>query len=326
MNQDRNKLLSKIAYLYYIENLNQSQIAAKLGIYRTSISRMLTEARNAGIVKIEIENFDTNMFKLENYVKEKYSLESLEIIPNEFDDTPTILSERISQVAAGVLRSLIDDNMKIGFSWGKSLSNLVDLIHSKSVRNVHFYPLAGGPSHIHAKYHVNTLIYEMSRKFHGECTFMNATIVQENKLLADGILQSRYFENLKNSWKDLDISVVGIGDFSNKGKHQWLDMLTEDDFKELTKVKTVGEICCRFFDSKGKEVYENLQERTIAISLEDLKNIPQSLAVAYGDTKVSSILSVLRANLVNHLITDKNTILKVLEEDGDLTFREILGE
>jgi len=69
MNQDRNKLLSKIAYLYYIENLNQSQIAAKLGIYRTSISRMLTEARNAGIVKIEIENFDTNMFKLENYVK-----------------------------------------------------------------------------------------------------------------------------------------------------------------------------------------------------------------------------------------------------------------
>ena len=58
MNQDRNKLLSKIAYLYYIENLNQSQIAAKLGIYRTSISRMLTEARNAGIVKIEIENFD----------------------------------------------------------------------------------------------------------------------------------------------------------------------------------------------------------------------------------------------------------------------------
>ncbi|MBM0887482.1 hypothetical protein JQN32_25390, partial [Escherichia coli] len=83
--------------------LSQLQIAAKLGIYRTSISRMLTEAGNVGIVKIAIENFDTNMFKLENYVKEKYSLESLEIIPNEFDDTPTILSERISQVAAGVL-------------------------------------------------------------------------------------------------------------------------------------------------------------------------------------------------------------------------------
>lgn len=103
-------------------------------------------------------------------------------------------------------------------------------------------------------------------------------------------------------------------------------MLIEDDFKELTKVKTVGEICCRFFDSKGKEVYENLQERTIAISFEDLKNIPQSLAVAYGDTKVSSILSVLRANLINHLITDKNTILKVLEEDGDFSFRNILCE
>lgn len=326
MNQDRNKLLSKIAYLYYIENLNQAQIAESLGIYRTTISRMLTEARNEGIVKIEIENFDTSLFKLESYVKEKYGLEGLEIVSNEFDDTPEILSDRISQIAAGVLRNLITDNMKVGFSWGKSLSNLVDSINTKSVRNAHFYPLAGGPSHIHAKYHVNTLIYEMSRKFHGECTFMNATIIQENKLLADGILHSRYFEDLKNSWKELDVAVVGIGDFSGKGKHQWLDMLTEKDFTNLHQSGAVGEICCRFFDQEGSAVCPDLQERTIAISLEDLKKIPNSLAVAYGDVKVPAILSVLRAGLVSHLVTDKKTIIEALALDGDAIFQDIVSE
>ena len=71
---------------------------------------------------------------------------------------------------------------------------------------------------------------------------------------------------------------------------------------------------------------KKINGRETDVSLEDLKNIPQSLAVAYGDTKVSAILSVLRANLVNHLITDKNTILKVLEEDGDFSFRNILCE
>ena len=39
---------------------------------------------------------------------------------------------------------------------------------------------AGGPSHIHARYHVNTLIYSMASKFHGECHFINASVIQEN--------------------------------------------------------------------------------------------------------------------------------------------------
>ncbi len=37
----------------------------------------------------------------------------------------------------------------------------------------------------------------MSRKFHGECTFMDATIVQENKLLVDGICN----QDILKIWK-----------------------------------------------------------------------------------------------------------------------------
>ena len=67
-------------------------------------------------------------------------------------------------------------------------------------------------------------------------------------------------------------------------------------------------------------VYQHLQNRTIAISLKNLKKVPLSLAFAYGSQKSAAILAVLRAGYVNHLVTDESTILKMLELDGDRSF------
>ena len=54
MKDERKKLLAKLAYLYYVEDKSQSQIAAETGIYRTTVSRILADANNEGVVKIEI--------------------------------------------------------------------------------------------------------------------------------------------------------------------------------------------------------------------------------------------------------------------------------
>ncbi|MCY7016194.1 sugar-binding transcriptional regulator [Streptococcus sanguinis] len=320
MKNERKKLLAKIAYLYYIEERSQSYIAAETGIYRTTISRMLAEAKKEGIVKIEIEDFDTRLFHLENYVKEKYGLKGIEIVSNLVDESPADLEERLAQAAAGMLRGLIKDNDKVGFSWGKSLSLLAEHSSSKHLTNVHFFPLAGGPSHIHARYHVNTLIYSMAGKYHGDCRFINSTIIQEDEQLTNGILASKYFEDLKSSWQELDVAVVGIGGQVDTRNRQWLDMLTSEDFLALESHAAVGEICCRFFNKKGDMVYQHLQNRTIAISLENLKKVPLSLAFAYGSQKSAAILAVLRAGYVNHLVTDEATILKMLDLDGDRSF------
>lgn len=54
-NDKINKLIT-IAELYYEENKTQSEIAREMGISRALISRYLTEARNYGVVKIQIQS------------------------------------------------------------------------------------------------------------------------------------------------------------------------------------------------------------------------------------------------------------------------------
>ena len=61
MSSNRNDLLAKIATLYYEANLTQSEIAKRLNKSRPTISSMLQEARDKGIVRINIIHKQSNV-------------------------------------------------------------------------------------------------------------------------------------------------------------------------------------------------------------------------------------------------------------------------
>lgn len=73
-NSDDIRLIVKIAQLYYEQDMTQAQIARELGIYRTTISRLLKRGREQGIVTIAI-NYDYNEnLWLEQQLKQKFGL------------------------------------------------------------------------------------------------------------------------------------------------------------------------------------------------------------------------------------------------------------
>lgn len=316
MNNKNRKMLAKIAYLYYVKDKSQNEISKELGIYRTTISRMLKCAREQGIVKIDISGFDTEMFRLENYIKDKYGLKSVDIVMNSEDD----IDGEVARVGAGIVRDLLFNNCKVGVSWGKTLSDVIENMTPKSMEGVKFFPLTGGPSKINVRYHVNTLVYAMALKFQGECSLVNAMVVQENAQLAQGIIWSKYFEEIRNSWKNLDIALVGIGGRVEETKKHWLDMLAKKDFKTIQDSQAVGEICCRFLVRGDRAKVVDLDNRTISIPLDDLKQIENVVAVAYGIEKAEAILEAVKNGYVNRLVTDYTTVIKMLECDGDMNF------
>lgn len=322
MNEERRRLLAKIAYLYFVEGKSQTEISIDLDIYRTTISRMIAKAKEEGIVNIEIIDYNAEIFALEDYVQSKYGLKRIEIIDNQTLETDKQLSDAISKRAADLVRHVIKEKDIVGISWGSTLSKMVENIEVKSVKNVSFCPLAGGPSHINTKYHVNTLVYEMSRVLHGQTTFINSTVVQETEQVAFGVLRSKYFQELLMLWNALDVAIVGIGGNLAYNTSQWRDLLTQEDYDILSKEAAVGEVCCRFFNEDGEAVHGQLQKRIIGLTLDQLGRVPKSIAIAYGDHKAQAILAIIKKNYINHLVTDKRTVLKLLQFDDDYTFEK----
>ena len=116
MKLERQKLLAKVAYLYYMEGKSQSEIANELGIYRTTISRMLAKAREEGLVRIEISDFNPEIFQLESYFKSKYHLKDIEIVSSRKDSDTSEIEKDLAHVAAAMIRKKIKENDKVGIA------------------------------------------------------------------------------------------------------------------------------------------------------------------------------------------------------------------
>ncbi len=72
----KREFLERVARMYYILDMNQKEIAEQMGIGRSSVGRFLNEARDQGIVQIQI---GTNIQKsrrtdLESIVSDKFKL------------------------------------------------------------------------------------------------------------------------------------------------------------------------------------------------------------------------------------------------------------
>lgn len=104
---------------------------------------------------------------------------------------------KLSKTAADWLSKNIEQYKTIGVAWGASLGETISKIKKKNTCKKVFIPIVGGPSHVNSEYHVNTLVYNLAKKFNGESIFINASVIQETKEVAKGILNSNYFNDLK---------------------------------------------------------------------------------------------------------------------------------
>ena len=77
---DRTELLAQVAHLYYEDDLNQDQIARRIGTSRSTVSRMLQEAREAGVVEITVHTPWKTVPELEDALRARFGLRGVRVL------------------------------------------------------------------------------------------------------------------------------------------------------------------------------------------------------------------------------------------------------
>ena len=312
MDDERRRIITKVAYMYYMEGLTQTEISNKMGIYRTTVSRMINKARQEGIVSISINGYDTSIFNLEEKLKEKYQLRYVVVVPNHPGQSNDDKDRQLSAHAGQYLKQIIEPGQVVGFSWGKIISGMVAGTREVAPTNATFVPLVGGPSSANTEYHVNTIVYDMARKFGGKNIFIDAAAVQKTPYIKQEVTSSRYFRDIETYWNNLDIACVGIGGPLNGNVSRWRDLLTKEDVDLLKDQHAIGDCCCTFFSREGKILRGNLLDRTIAVPLLNLQKVRHSIGVARSMNKAVSIDVLMKMNILHTLITDEETAQRLL--------------
>lgn len=315
-NEEENRLLIKIARMYYLNDMTQSEISKSLGIYRTSISRLLKKARDEGVVQIKIIDEGGSNIELESRMEKIFGLKKVIIAESEAELSTDAKKKAVARAGAALMKDIIIDGDIVGFAWGSTMGSLIGEFSDCPQRLAHFVPLVGGPGTMETKYHVNAIVYSIANDFGGEPYLIDAAAVVERKETRDDIVQSNYFRKISELWDQLTVAVVGVGAEISNSNMIWTGFYDDKVIDDLNQQGAIGDICSRFYDSEGKMINSELTERTIAIPLSRLRDTRYSIALAESVEKAAPILAAIKGRYINTLVTTEETALEMIRLSG----------
>jgi len=307
------KMMLRAARLYYEDGLTQQQVADELGVSRPQVSRLLTRARAEGVVRITIADPFATFEEIETQLVETFGLDRAVISAGEGLSGES-LRRHIGLAAAGYLRNVLTDGLKIGIGWGHTLHAVVEALDTSRRASIQVFPLIGGLGQKSASFQVNDLARRLAEAFSGTWQALYAPAFVGDAQAREVLLRHPDAQRMIETWDHLDMALVGIGNFAFQRQSSmfFAEYMDQSLLQRLEERKAVGDLCGRFFDIQGNQCF--LESGVIGISLEQLKALDQVVGIAGGEEKVTAILSALRGGYLNVLVTDSVTAQAVLEK------------
>jgi DNA-binding transcriptional regulator LsrR (DeoR family) len=298
-------LLSKVSRLYYEQNFHEAEIAEKLHLSRTKVSRLLKEARRVGIVQIRIVPPPGSFPGLEAELEKRFGLkEAVVVASSESESSDTI--RNLGAAAARHLQESLQAGETIGVSWGRTLHAMVGSIQPQRTRDNRVVQIIGGLGHPTGEVHATELCRRMAGALSCDLVLLPVPGIMHSQQAKEAVLADRYIQSTLSLFGEIDVAYVGIG---APGHDSVLmndsTIMRQEDLDDILRLGAVGDIALRFFDRNGAPIQSDLDDRVIGIRLQELKRIDRRVGVSGGLKKLDTVRAALAAGYVNVLITDQ---------------------
>lgn len=312
---DELRLITKVARLYYDQELTQPEIAAQLDLSQATVSRLLKRAREEGIVRVTV-NVPYGAYPLlEEQLQNRYELKEA-VVVDSVEEGEQLLRD-IGSAAAYYLETTLRPGDLIGISsWSATLLAMVDALHPpQRISNVRVLQILGGLGNPSAKVYASRLIDRLASLVRGEAVLLPAPGVVSSPDAVSILRSDPYVRQAIDLFGEVTIALVGIGTVEPSGLLASSgNIYSPAELAMLQSAGAVGDVCLHFFDGEGKPVETPLDERVIGMSLEQLRHAKRAVGIAGGKRKLAAIRGALRGKWINVLITDRATAEGLLME------------
>ena len=303
--REQHRMLYKIAQAYYFDELTQQQIADRFRLSRPKVSRLLQEARAKGVVDIILVPPSGGLADLERELEQKYDLdEAVVVLVSNSRDLASVKRELGPAAAECLIRSL-SGNEVVAMAWGMSILAMVDALPFMSMPDVTVVQISGGLGPVGEREHSIELTRRVAQKLGASFRLLQSPGVVSTRAAAQALKSDRQIADTLALAADADIAVVGLGLLLpdtlllREGT-----ILTEEDVKTLEEAHAVGDVALRYLDADGVPIDLDISERTIGLTLEQIKKIPRVVGIAGGEEKLDIIRATLRGGILDVLVTD----------------------
>ena len=304
---EKQKRLAHVARKYYIEDQKQSDIARDLGVSRPLISRMLSEARELGIVEITIHEPGAREARLLERLRLTGSLRGGVLV--EEGESSDGTNRLLSQGAVELLRQL--GVRRLGVGWGYLIGQLVSWLEENPQPNstiTDICPLVGNASIPARNYQSNENVRLMAQQMGATPHFLYLPALPESLEEKQVLCSTEVYRQIYQQWEGLDTALVNIGDYPSS-----------PDFASLVRYgsllqreRACGRMLIYYFNEDGF-VIQSEQDFAIQIPIDLLKRCPNIIGVCSANTSVKALRGALKSGFFTHLVARAELIKALLE-------------
>jgi len=306
MMEERIRMLIKVSTLYYIDGLNQQEIAKQLGTSRPQVSRMLNAARSEGIVQITINNPFSEEHQVERELIETFGIKNAIVVHAPGADKQ-LLNKHLARAGAQLLESILRDQDVIGIMASRSLADVGAELNYFSRKNMQFVPIIGGWGAEGSKWHANENVRTFGEKLKSKYWTLNAPAIVGSQQARDIMMNEQNINEVIELGKKATTVLVGIGQVSKDSTIVKSGYFSRDDMDKVREKGAVANISTSFLDEKGTPIFYEEENHMIGLSALEIRQAQNIIAFASGDDKVAAIRAVLRGKWIDVLVTDLST-------------------
>ena len=306
---DDASLRLRAAWLYHGFGRTQSEVAEQLGIGRSTVIRLLDEARQRGEVKITIEDRLPDLAELSIRLERALGLDEAVVVPAAADGAGT--ARAIGLALGRLLSEAVSDGMTIGVGWGRTLSAALESFSPPKRSGVKVMSLMGGAVETQFA-NPFEFAWRLASALQAECFLFPAPLLVDSAETRRHLMMDRGITRLKGLAGSLDLAVVSAGGLRESAGSLVRRLLTPEEISALLDRGCVADIMCSFIDGSGVPVDHPINTRVMSVGIDTLKAARHKLLASGGQERAAAILAVHRSIGCNTLVTDEHAARAIL--------------
>lgn len=305
----------RAAKMYYESAETMEAIASELKVSRSSVSRLLSFAREQGLVEIRINEPRERHRLLEERFLKKFGV-NVHIVETPYRITEIERLEMVAKAAAPAVAAAVTPSQTVAVAWGATLSAITRFLPPKDVYDVHIVQMNGAANvRTSGMSYTGGLLGRFAQRFGATMHQFPVPALFDDPVTKKAMWQERSIKRVLDLQRRAGLFVFGLGSpHSGVPSHLFADeYLDLADLQVIAEQQIVGDCATTFYRIDGTNDNIPLNLRSSGPSFEQIIAIPHRLCVVAGQAKKETLLGALRAGLITELVVDEQCAKAVLD-------------
>ena len=311
---ERYEEMYQAASRYYVHAETMETIAHHLKISRSTVSRLLKEARDTGLVRISLADHQGSASPLSTSLSQRFGVR-VHMVSVRENANEKVRMERVARMAGQLLTEVVEDHDVIGVAWGVTLSNVVRYLGRRPLVDATVVQVNGSANqHDSGLPYIGEIMQSFGDAFDAQAVLFPVPAFFDQAEAKSVLWRERSIQQVLRLREQVDIAVFGVGALKARvPSHVYsAGYMDPAEMEQLLSEGVVGDVCTVLLREDGSYADIAYNERATGPTPAELARIPRRICVVADPSRAPALIGALRAGTATDLVLDDGTARAVL--------------